>query len=168
MTDSAQPSGHDGVGMRHAFDVAVTWGGPGAAPTTEVRRFPRRASASAGAGVPPLPVSAARPFFGDRASWNPETLLLAALAQCHLLAFLRTAGLAGHEVVAATVDVSGELVLEPDGVGRFVAATLTPRTTFARPATAEALAALHQEAHRQCFIANSLAFPVTLAPDIAS
>ena len=149
----------------HVFTAAVTWGGPGASPTTEIRRFSRVSTASAGADVPPLRVSAARTFFGDRDAWNPETLFLSALAQCHLLSFLRQAAIAGHEVLDATVEVTGTLGVSPDGSGAFTGAGLTPSSTFAGEVDDAGLAALHAAAHQQCFIANSLNFPVTVAPD---
>jgi len=148
------------------FSARSTWGGPGARTTTEVRRFSRRSELTSGVGVPPVSASAARAFFGDADAWNPETLLLSALAQCHLLAFLRQAGLAGWEVAEAVVDANGELTLNADGAGGFVAASLAPRTLFSDwEPSADELLGLHAEAHRQCFIANSLSFPVSLLPD---
>jgi putative flippase GtrA len=69
----------------------------------------------------------------------------------------------------------------PDGSGRLTRAELTPRTVVERPAAAVVdsvpdglgavdlsaqLDALHTEAHRQCFIANSVNFPVEVLPDI--
>jgi organic hydroperoxide reductase OsmC/OhrA len=156
-------------GPSHVFTATVAWDGPGARPTTEVRRFSRVSTASAGAEVPPLRVSAARTFFGDRDAFNPETLLLSALAQCHLLAFLRLAGLAGHEVSRATVEVEGVLELGPSDAGRFVSAVLSPSSLVldARGAAldAPALDALHALAHEQCFIANSLNFALSVKPD---
>lgn len=149
----------------HSFDVRVAWDGPGEVPTDQIRHFPRGATATAQpatAGVPPLRVSAARTFFGDRDAWNPETLLLSALAQCHLSAFLRQAGLHGLRVTSATVEAHGELTVDADGAGRLVSGTLTPRSTFESDPTPEELLRLHEEAHRQCFIANSVAFPVTV------
>jgi organic hydroperoxide reductase OsmC/OhrA len=132
--------------------------------------------------VPSLRVSAARTFFGERNAWNPETLLLAALAQCHLSAFLRQAGLAGLEVTDASVSVTAWLSVMPDGAGRLTRAELTPRTVVVRPAAAgpasppegddpshlpARLERLHAEAHRQCFIANSVNFPVLILPEAA-
>ncbi|RKW69755.1 OsmC family protein [Galactobacter caseinivorans] len=149
----------------HGFDVQVAWDGPGEHPTDNVRRFPRGATAAAepaAAGVPALRVSAARTFFGDRDAWNPETLLLTALAQCHLSAFLRQAGLHGFRVTSATVRAHGELTVDADGAGRLVRAALTPHTRFESDPTQEQLRGLHEEAHRQCFIANSVAFPVSV------
>lgn len=156
-------------GPSHVFTARVDWDGPGARPTTEVRRFSRAATASAGPEVPALRVSAARTFFGDRDAFNPETLLLSALAQCHLLAFLRLAGLAGCEVTEACVEVEGELELGPGDAGRFVSATLSPRTRLldmeGRVVGQEGVRRLHERAHEQCFIANSLNFALSVKPD---
>lgn len=162
----------------HVFDVRVDWQGPGEHPTTEVRRFRRASVASVPTSgeVAPLRVSAARTFFGDRDAWNPETLMLAALGQCHLAAFLRQAGLAGLEVADASVSVRAWLGLDADGAGRITRAELAPRTVLALSAPpddgetvdpASRLDAVHQEAHRQCFIANSVSFPVAVRSERA-
>jgi organic hydroperoxide reductase OsmC/OhrA len=157
-----------GLSPEHVFHVSVDWQGPGEHPTTEVRRFRRASVASSGPDVDELRVSAARTFFGDRDAWNPETLLLAALAQCHLSAFLRQAGLAGLVVTDASVSVRAWLSVMPDGAGRLTRAELAPRTVLGQPSAATELDRLHAEAHRQCFIANSLNFPVTIAPEPTS
>lgn len=157
---SAHPSG-----PVHGFDVEVTWAGPGERRTDEVRRFPRLSTAEvrpASDGVPALRVSAARSFFGDRDAWNPETLLLSALGQCHLLAFLRAAGLEGHRVTAASVQAHGDLALGADGAAGFVSASLRVCCAFEADPGPEVVEALHATAHRQCFIANSVSFPVTV------
>ncbi|MGO1320774.1 MAG: OsmC family protein [Galactobacter sp.] len=154
----------------HEFTVSVDWQGPGEHPTTEVRRFRRASVASVPTSgeVPPLRVSAARPFFGDRDAWNPETLLLAALAQCHLSAFLRQAGLAGVSVEEASVSVRAWLSVMPDGAGRLTRAELAPRSVVGADVSTTQLDQLHAEAHRQCFIANSVNFPVQVLADTGS
>lgn len=163
----------------HEFNVSVDWQGPGEHPTTEVRRFRRASVASSGQEVPPLRVSAARTFFGDRDAWNPETLLLAALAQCHLSAFLREAGLAGLTVEDASVSVRAWLNVDASGAGRITRAELAPRTTLSHPADGDSvhdggalpsssghLDALHRAAHEKCFIANSVNFPIILLAEV--
>ncbi len=53
----------------------------------------------------------------------------------------------------------------PDGGGRFEEVVLRPRVTLA---SGDPLAArrLHEEAHRLCFIASAVDFPVRCEPEI--
>jgi organic hydroperoxide reductase OsmC/OhrA len=54
---------------------------------------------------------------------------------------------------------------EADGSGRFERVTLHPHVTIAG-GDAEKARALHEDAHRLCFIANSVNFPVEVEPVI--
>lgn len=115
-----------------------------------------------------LEVSAAKAFFGDPSKWNPETLLLAALGQCHLLSFLRAAGVRGYEVAQATIDVSGELTLSSDGSGHFTFIEIQPSSSISGldpEAHAETYSELHEQAHTWCFIANSISCEIAVHPD---
>jgi len=147
----------------HRFVAEVRWTGDRGSGTSGPRDFGRDHVVSA-PGKPDILASAARAFHGDLDRWNPEELLLAALAQCHLLSFLYVATRAGVVVTAYTDEVTGMLETSADGSGRFREAVLRPRVGYAaQPADA---AALHAEAHRLCFIANSVNFPVRVDPDI--
>jgi organic hydroperoxide reductase OsmC/OhrA len=54
------------------------------------------------------------------------------------------------------------MIENPDGSGRFVQVTLSPALTIENGFSAERAIALHDDAHRNCFIANSVNFPVRL------
>jgi organic hydroperoxide reductase OsmC/OhrA len=96
----------------------------------------------------------------DEAAVDPEEGFLAALASCHMLWFLSIAAKRGFVVDRYEDHAVGWIVplaSEPTRkvLGRVV---LRPEVTFggSAKATAEDLAALHEEAHRQCFLANAL------------
>jgi organic hydroperoxide reductase OsmC/OhrA len=58
----------------------------------------------------------------------------------------------------------GRMEVADDGAGRFVQVVLRPTVRISEgndPARAQAL---HEEAHRFCFIANSVNFPVAIEP----
>jgi organic hydroperoxide reductase OsmC/OhrA len=111
-------------------------------------------------GAQTLPSSSAQELGGDETKSNPETLLIAALASCHMLWFLDLARRRGFAV--ATYEDDPEAVLEGK---RFTAATLRPRVRWAgEPPEPEAIEALHDRAHQLCFIANSVDFPVGVEP----
>jgi len=98
------------------------------------------------------------------AAVDPEEALVAATSSCHMLWFLSLAARRGFVVDAYTDEVIG--VIEPNAAGRaaFSRIVLHPIIQYAgrTPSAAEA-AALHEEAHERCFIANSLACEVVVA-----
>lgn len=145
----------------HGFEVAVTWVGDRGTGTSGWRDYGREVELSA-PGHPVLAGSAARAFHGDPERWNPEELMLAALAQCHLLAYLRDATLAGVVVVGYRDEPS--LVLRTHGdVGEIAEAVLRPRVVIA-DGDLDLAAALHETAAAKCFVARSVAFPVRHEP----
>ena len=111
-----------------------------------------------GAEVPAssAPTSVAPPL-SDPAAVDPEEALAAAVASCHMLFFLALAAKAGF-VIDAYVD-RAEALLERDERGRMSVTriTLRPQIVWAGAIPgAEALAELHGQAHRLCYIANSI------------
>jgi organic hydroperoxide reductase OsmC/OhrA len=117
-------------------------------------------------GKPPIAGSAGARYFGDDTRYNPEDLMLASLAECHLLTYLALTTKAGITVTELGTKISG--VLAPlDGKMRFTSATLAVATTVARAEDVEPARALHREAHEQCFMSNSVSFPITVQPDVA-
>jgi organic hydroperoxide reductase OsmC/OhrA len=58
------------------------------------------------------------------------------------------------------------MVEDEGGGGRFVQALLRPVATLAAGSDGALAKALHEEAHRLCFIANSVNFPVGIEPTV--
>lgn len=103
-------------------------------------------------------------FHGNAERWNPEELLLAALSQCHMLAYLHVAVRNGVTVVAYSDSAVGLLRQLPAGGGSFASATLRPQVTITDPNQIDFAQSLHAEAARECFIAASMNFPVGHEP----
>jgi organic hydroperoxide reductase OsmC/OhrA len=61
---------------------------------------------------------------------------------------------------------SGIMEERPGGSGAFVEVTLRPAVKISADSDAERALALHEEAHRKCFIANSVSFPVRHEPRV--
>ena len=91
-------------------------------------------------------------------------LLLAALAQCHMLSYLHVAVKHGVVVTDYRDDATGLMRLNRDGSGQFESVTLHPRVTVADAGQAGLAGSLHREANRVCFIARSVNFPVHHEP----
>jgi organic hydroperoxide reductase OsmC/OhrA len=110
-------------------------------------------------GKPPILGSAGARFFGDDTRYNPEDLMLASLAECHLLTYLALATKAGIRLTSLSIEVTGTLG-SLDGKTRFVRAALTAHTGVAAGADAERARGLHAEAHEGCFMSSSVNFPI--------
>lgn len=110
-----------------------------------------RVAASASPLVVPLP-------FSSEQAIDPEEALVAAAASCHMLSFLYVAAKRGFTVERYDDEAEGLMEKDPRGRYAITRIVLRPRIAFAddaRPSSAD-LAALHQSAHAECYIANSI------------
>lgn len=146
----------------HSFSLHAEWTGNRGTGTSGYKDYDRDLVVRA-EGPGEFAGSAARAFHGAESRWNPEQLLLAALAECHLLSYLQAATQAGVVVTGASVRAECVLTLDHDG-GRVTSATLDPEVWLADEDQRDAADALHATAHEQCFIARSVSFPVTIRP----
>ncbi len=99
-----------------------------------------------------------RPPLSDPGAVDPEEMLVASLASCHMLWFLSLAAAKRYRVDSYADMAEG--VMEKNGEGRLAVTrvTLRPAARFSGeriPSRAE-LEELHHEAHESCFIANSV------------
>ena len=154
--------------LDHDYSVDVRWTGDRGEGTTSYRSYGRDATIVATGKRHDVLASADRTFHGDADRWNPEELLLAALAQCHLLSYLHVAATAGVVVVAYEDAAVGRMTQTHDGGGRFTSVTLRPVVTVADEGMVERALELHAEASRKCFIAASVAFPVGHEPTVVA
>ena len=119
--------------------------------------------ASSSSQIVPLPMS-------DPVGVDPEEMFVASLSSCHLLWFLGLAADRGFRVDHYQDDAEGTLAKDPLGRLVMTVVTLRPRVTWSgepMPTLAE-VEALHHEAHRLCFIANSVTTEVRCEPVIDS
>jgi len=149
--------------MQHNYAVRVEWQGNLGTGTSGYRDYGRDLVVSA-EGNPDIPASADKPFRGTPERWNPEELLLAALAQCHMLSYLHVAVKNGIVVTDYEDDAVGAMVQEGEG-GHFTSVTLRPVVTISR-GDPEVARSIHAEASELCFIASSVNFPVLHEPVI--
>ena len=148
----------------HGYDVSIEWTGNLGTGTDTYRSFSRAHEVLAG-GKPPIAASADPAFRGDPARWNPEELLVATVAQCHMLWFLHLSANAGVIVVDYSDDAHGVMTMdERGGGGQLTEVTLRPQVTVSDAAMVEAANALHGKIHEVCFIARSVNFPIHHEP----
>jgi organic hydroperoxide reductase OsmC/OhrA len=146
----------------HRYEAKIRWQRNGAAFTDQ--RYGRghewqfdggtTVRASASPAHVPLPMS-------EAAAVDPEEAIVAAASSCHMLFFLYFAARRGHVVESYEDDAYGVMGKRADGKVAFERIALRPRIAFAGEAPgADALAALHHEAHEACYVASSLRAPI--------
>jgi organic hydroperoxide reductase OsmC/OhrA len=151
------------VATVHDYQVTVRWTGDRGTGTSDYRAYGRDHEVSS-RGKVSIPASSDPAYRGDPQRWNPEELLVAAVAQCHMLWYLHLAA-EGGVVVTDYVDVPvGTLDGTSDGVGQFRHVTLHPTVVVAHPDMVEPAMALHGAVGEKCAIARSVSFPVLHEP----
>ncbi len=148
----------------HHYAATVTWEGGGKSEAFDYETYSRSYRTEVD-GKPPIPGSSDPSFRGDASRYNPEDLLVAALSACHMLWYLHLCAVKGI-VVTAYVDRAEGTMAEAPGKGRFTEVTLHPAVTITADSDPERAAALHERAHAECFVANSVNFPVHCEPQI--
>lgn len=150
----------------HHYELTVEWTGNQGHGTRDYRTYGREHVIVAD-GKPAITASADPAFRGDAALYNPEELLVASLAGCHMLWYLHLCADAGIVVTAYRDRPTGTMRTDRQG-GRMSGVTLRPEVTITDAAATAQAVALHDEANRRCFVANSVNFPVQHEASIAT
>lgn len=111
--------------------------------------------------------SSSSAFGGDDSKHNPETLMVASLLSCHHLTYLALCERAALEVLEYSDDATGTLGMR-DGKVRMLEVVLWPRVRVSRNDQLETARALHETAHANCFMSNSVNFEVRVQPTVIS
>lgn len=115
--------------------------------------------ASSSPHVVPLPYS-------NAAAVDPEEAFVASLSSCHMLWFLSIAAKNNFCVDSYLDEASG--VMEKNDSGRLFISrvTLRPKALFSGDhiPTKEELLLMHEKAHQECFIANSVKTDILCKP----
>jgi organic hydroperoxide reductase OsmC/OhrA len=154
------------MARQHTYNVTVTWTGNRGSGTSGYRDYERAHEVTA-EGKPGIAGSSDAAFRGDRSRWNPEELLVAALAACHKLSYLHLCAVAGVVVTSYVDHAEGLMEESANGAGHFLRVTLRPEVILTAGSDAGKARALHEKAHELCFIANSVNFPVLCEPVIS-
>lgn len=108
--------------------------------------------------------SAAPDFHGSANTTNPEELLAASLSSCHMMTLLAIASKTG--LVVNNYKCKAVALLDKNEEGRMSVTEikLHPEVIFSgsKIPDAEQLKSLHEKAHRNCFIAQSIKTKVTI------
>lgn len=143
----------------HDFTSRIVWTGNRGSGTSSYKAYDRTWDIAV-PGKPVVSCSNDPMLGGDPSLMNPEDLLISALSACHMLWYLHLASSAGLTVLGYEDHPVGHGESEPDGTGRFVAATLRPVITLKAGDDQAKADAIHGEIHKYCFIARSVNFSV--------
>jgi organic hydroperoxide reductase OsmC/OhrA len=148
----------------HYYRATLVWTGAGQGSTRDYNTYSREYTVEI-ADKPLLRGSADAAFRGDPSLYNPEDLLLVALSACHMLSYLALGARLGVEVLAYRDHATGTMAIQRTPNQkiarlRFTEVMLYPQVTIAAGADAAHAQALHEQANAECFIANSVNFPV--------
>lgn len=104
--------------------------------------------------------------YSDAAAVDPEEAFVASLSSCHMLWFLAIAAERGFRVDRYEDRASGTMAKNARGKLAIVRVELRPDARFsgARRPTRDDLVAMHERAHEECFLANSVASEIVCEP----
>lgn len=147
----------------HNYEINITWTGNRGSGTSGYRAYDRSHVIQINNKVEIL--SSSDPAFqGDNTKHNPEELFLASLSSCHMLWYLHLCADAGVIVTSYEDKATAVMTEDPERGGFFVSATLNPVVEVGEKSMIEKANVLHEVAHKKCFIANSVNFPVNHNP----
>ncbi len=149
----------------HTYKVQIDWDGNDGIGTKTYKGY-RRDHIIESEGKPQIQGSSDPSFRGDAGRYNPEELLVASLSACHMLWYLHLCSVNQVTVLDYRDAASGLMEEHDDGSGAFVRVVLQPKVVVSAADDRDKALALHREAHRCCFIANSVKFPVDISPEI--
>jgi organic hydroperoxide reductase OsmC/OhrA len=117
------------------------------------------------AGIPALQTAPPAQFDGPGDLWSPETLFVAAVADCFVLTFRAIARASKLSWTALRCDAEGRLD-RADGTTRFTQLTLDAHLTVPPTTDTEKARRLLEKAEKACLITNSLALTPLLTCDV--
>lgn len=149
------------------YEIGLKWTGNLGEGTKDYRSYERSYVVYADQ-KPDLLGSSDPDYMGDPSRWNPEELLIASLSACHMLWYLHLCS--KHKIIVTEyLDRPTAIVtVSSSGYGVFEEAILHPHIKITDPSRIEEAKALHEEAHKRCFIANSLNFPVKVESNFSA
>lgn len=143
----------------HHYKIQTTWTGNRGEGTRDYRSYDRSHVISID-GKADIQGSSDPSFRGDKSKHTPEDLFVSTLSTCHMLWYLHLCAVNGVIVLEYTDQATGTMEEDPNGSGRFTSVTLKPEVLVADQSMIEKANELHHEAHKMCFIANSVNFEI--------
>lgn len=151
---------------KHNYSAELKWTGNTGVGTSSYTGYDRTFVIETGdLKVQPILGSSDPTFQGDAKRYNPEEMLLHAVSSCHMLWYLHVCADNGVVVNSYADHPTGVMTDdETSKVGQFTNITLNPTIKVTNKEMIDKAMELHTKAHKMCFIANSLNFPIQINP----
>ena len=150
----------------HRYRSTVVWTGNTGAGTASYKSYERAHTISA-RGKPEIAGSCDKSFRGDASRWNPEDMLVASASTCHMLWYLHLCAVNDVVVLEYRDEPEGLMIEEANGSGAFSRIVLRPRIRLTATSDEQRARELHHEAHKMCFIANSVKCEIATEPEFS-
>lgn len=147
----------------HNYKTRTTWTGNRGTGTSDYKSYDRSHTISID-GKQDIEGSSDAAFRGDKTKQTPEDMFVCSLSACHMLWYLHLCAVNGVIVKEYVDEATGQMEETSNGSGKFVQVVLRPSVKVLDKSMIEKANALHHEAHKMCFIANSINFPVIHQP----
>lgn len=164
-TGESDATGSSTKRRSHHYAVQIAWTGNTGSGTSSYSTYKRDHDISV-PGKSTISGSSDPAFRGDKSRYNPEEFLVASASACHMLSYLHLCAVNGVVVLSYQDQPTGDMEEVVGGPGAFSRVDLHPTVTISAASDALRAEALHHEAHKNCFIANSLKVPVVAHPTI--
>ncbi len=150
----------------HHYLINLKWTGNQGTGTSAYTAYNRNHTVTAANKITELKLSSDPHFRGDASLYNPEELLVASIASCHMLWYLHLC--ADAKIIIVNYEDAPEGFMEVGGAtpGKFTKVILHPRVTIKTGGNKQKAIDLHHEANAKCFISNSCNFPIEHQPEI--
>lgn len=147
----------------HRYNIRTIWTGNNGQGTRDYKSYDRSHVIKI-EGKTDIQGSSDPSFRGDRGKHTPEDLFVSTLSTCHMLWYLHLCAVNGVIVLEYNDNAIGVMQEQADGSGQFTNVTLKPEVLVAEHHMIDKANELHRDAHRMCFIANSVNFEVMHEP----
>lgn len=155
----------------HSFEVTLHYPAEASQMLPPEANYSRNSHLHA-AGKNNVAASSPASYGGDATRYNPEEFLLMSLSQCHMLTYLAIAAKKQLKILSYQDRATGQLGLGKiggfgiEGKLSMQQVTLRPRVSVPAGTNIEDARNIHIKAHANCFMANSVNFPVITEPEI--
>lgn len=155
--------------MKHTYSATVQWEQQESEDSFLANSYSRKHTwlfdgglsipASASPQVVPLPLS-------DESAVDPEEAFIASVSSCHMLWFLAIVAKKGFTVTSYRDEAKGIMTKNDQHRIAITEIHLSPVVHFSGDSAPDlkALRELHDQAHRRCFIANSVTSEIIIHP----
>jgi organic hydroperoxide reductase OsmC/OhrA len=146
----------------HLYRTKLTWTGGSNGPAVSYDSYSRQYRFEFD-GKASIDGSADPSYRGDPSLVNPEELFVASVAACHMLTYIAFAVRARMDVHSYVDECEGVMQMV-DGRMKITDVILRPTIVLGPGADLDKAISLHDQAHDQCFIANSVTCDIKVEP----